>query len=282
VQTTETSIEVEVQRPRVASTRRARDGDVGEDVQMYEPQFASIPSSPDAWWERIRDVVRGWRGAIEPVPDDSTQIQSLETEFGAALPALRSWLAFHSDLAAANLFQATMRDDFDCSWDPAFDCFVVLLQSERDRFWAIESSVATAEDPPVVSYHLTEDERGVPEGAWSSPEASAPTLTGFVLRRVLRYVHASGGGFGTWLPTSKTYLAEVSTITETDASVGALRILEGPDLITWLEPGRSVTGEDGVLLRVELGSSWRGRVPDFLMDLGTATGHRHGAFVPGH
>jgi hypothetical protein len=249
--------------------------------QMYEPLFDSIPATPEDWWVRIRDIVRGWRGPFEPAPVDESSLRSLEAEFGSPLPALRAWVAFHADLAAANLFQSSMRDDFACSWDSEFECFVFLLHTERDMFWAIDSKYATDEDPAVVSYHLTEDERGVPEAVWSSVEASSPTLTGFVLRRVLFHLHASAGGFATWLPEAEGYLAKVSAITDTDVTIGDLRILEGRDLITWLAPGRSVRGEEGFDLHVELGSSWRGRVPDFLMGLGNATGSRHGTFVPG-
>ena len=241
----------------------------------YQPCFATVPDTWQGRWTLLREFVRRWHGlSLGPVGAGSMLVDTEESKLGLQLPpSFREWIAFAEELSAQNAFEI-LRDCYEVTRLESHSAISLMLQGERDLYWAVKEEDFKSEDPPVNTYYLEYEEKGFVHYGLDSP-----FITSFVLGHMAHFLHGNGGGFLVSLKLSEGFLEEMYQAFPVATRFGHLQVFEKENIIAIIMPPQFGDQEHYLLVEV-----WRPipmeQIPNCVLEYTKNGGAFHGSFAP--
>jgi uncharacterized protein (TIGR02996 family) len=240
--------------------------------------FSHVPGNWKEWWRLIRVFTERWHG-FQSLPDVGgrlAEIREVETRLGRPLPpSLREWVAFAHDVRPPDYF-CVLRDVYQMTELEGHNAISLLMLCEGNVQWAIRHSDLDEVDPPVYSF-IWDYSGPDPENTYvpQSADPESETLTSFVLKYSLGYVHSKGGGFGTDAKDAILLIQQLRQTFPVHFVHNDFEIFEKENINVRINhwPGREY-------LNVELFKPMpRESIPEFLWDQTHHGGAFHGMFA---
>jgi hypothetical protein len=147
----------------------------------YEPVFREIPDDWRGRWRLLREFIDRWHGIpTGDIGGRQREIRRVEKRLGHSVsPAIPEWVAFHADIEDS--WEQVFRDRYDVRSLDNGAAVSLLLQWERDLYYAVRTENLDSGDPPVEEYALGSHAMG---RRFENRRRSADHLSSFVFYHI--------------------------------------------------------------------------------------------------
>ncbi|WP_417393753.1 hypothetical protein [Gimesia chilikensis] len=197
--------------------------------------FENTESCVDCW-HAISRFVESWTGVAFELNPESGSINDYEARVDVKLPiSIRYWIDFSEKSELISEY-FSYRDALEIEWLTDFDSLSILLQGERDFYWAVKREDLTQDDPPVTGYCLdydSVDEQFVEQGEWAS------SVSSFALDYLLTYLYSPDGSFSARFADAEVTLSQLEQELGNSTRFGDLLLLSQGEMLIALNSNES-------------------------------------------